>query len=93
MRQYKVLHWLRENYPEGIIDWETIDHPGFPEKQIEIGGFEPFVMNTPPVSEIDDIRQKATDLLYKQLLFYRSWRLISLRWRATVAMSLKYLLP
>ena len=65
LRQYKVLHWLRENYPEGIIDWESIDHPGFPDKQVEIGGFETFAMNTPPVSEIDDIRQKATDLLYK----------------------------
>ncbi|NBC66261.1 MAG: hypothetical protein GVY07_11490 [Bacteroidetes bacterium] len=65
LHQYNALHWLRENYPEGTIDWEAIEHPYFPEKQVEIGGFEPFVMNTPPVSEIGKVKQTAIDLLYK----------------------------
>ena len=65
LRKYNALHWLRENHPEGVIDWESIEHPGFPKQQVEIGGFKPFVMNTPPVSEIGGVRQKATNLLYK----------------------------
>lgn len=65
LHQYKVLHWMRENQPGGVIDWEAMEHPDFPNKQVEIGGFEPFMLNTPPISEIAEIKQAATELLYK----------------------------
>lgn len=65
LRQFNALHWLREHHPEGIIEWEFMEHPDFMGKQVEIGGFEPFIMQSPPGFEIVNIKNAAVQLLYK----------------------------
>ncbi|AMM52221.1 hypothetical protein TH61_14910 [Rufibacter sp. DG15C] len=43
------LEWARLNDMPGVfLDWTPIDHPDFPGKQVEIGGFAPYAKNSPP---------------------------------------------
>jgi len=61
---FNAMHWLAEHYPQALVDWQSIQHPDLPDNQVEIGGFAPFVLSTPPASELDAVRNAAIPMLY-----------------------------
>lgn len=54
-RDYVVYEWLMENRPAGFVDWTPVEHPDFPDREVEVGGFAPFVRLNPPASMLDSI--------------------------------------
>lgn len=42
------LKWLDQNAKESFVPWKAFDHPDFPGKKVEVGGFAPFAKTKPP---------------------------------------------
>ena len=62
-----ALRWLAANNIDGFVDWQEIDHPDFPGKKVEVGGFKPFVRDNPPASKLDDLGTKHFEFLKEVL--------------------------
>lgn len=54
----KYLKWIEDNAPELFIDWKEIEHPDFPGKKVEVGGFAPLAKSNPPEKLLADLAQK-----------------------------------
>ncbi|MEM8863975.1 MAG: M14 family metallopeptidase [Planctomycetota bacterium] len=51
--ELRTLRWFEAKDIDAFADWTRIDHPDFPGKVVEVGGFMPFVRRHPPVGELD----------------------------------------
>ncbi len=64
--ELKALRWLAQEKIDGFVDWTPIEHPDFPGKKVEVGGFKPFYALNPPAKELDGLAEKhvrfVTDL-------------------------------
>lgn len=49
----RALKWFESQGVAGFIPWKPIDHPDFPGKRVEVGGFVPAVRNHPPLEALD----------------------------------------
>ena len=57
--QIKALKWLDKNkIKDGFINWTKIQHKDFPDKEVEVGGFRPYVISNPPPDSINAIAEK-----------------------------------
>jgi len=57
------LKWFDEHSPRAFIKWQSIEHPDFPDRKVEVGGYAPFSLTNPPVNMIEEIVSKHTDFL------------------------------
>lgn len=57
------LRWLAQQGIDGFVDWKPIEHPDFPGKVVEVGGFKPFYALNPPAKELDGLAGKHVDFL------------------------------
>jgi hypothetical protein len=64
-QERKELRWFDEHAPQAFVEWQPIEHPDFPGKRVEVGGYRPFALTNPPVEMIDDIAAKQADFLAK----------------------------
>ncbi len=65
-RELKFLKWAEEeDITDYFVDWETVDHPDFPNNQVEVGGITPFVMHTPPVTYLDSLADVHSAFIYQ----------------------------
>lgn len=46
----RFLKWAAANNAPAFVDWKPIQHPDFPGKVVEVGGFMPFAKLNPPVA-------------------------------------------
>ncbi len=46
-----------------FIPWQSFDHPDFPNEEVEIGGFKPYVRHNPPTEFLDSSIVKHTAFL------------------------------
>jgi hypothetical protein len=54
------LKWVDQNWPEAFVPWKPFEHPDFPGKKVEIGGFAPFARSNPPEMLLEDqVRRQA----------------------------------
>jgi hypothetical protein len=53
-----LLKWLTDNSPESFVQWKAYDHPDFPGKKVEIGGFAPFAKSNPPTKNLEELAAK-----------------------------------
>jgi len=60
-----ALRWMDANNIDGFAAWQSIDHPDFPGKQVEVGGFKPFWRDNPPATEIEALAGKHVRFLGK----------------------------
>jgi len=58
-----ALAWLAEKKIDGFVDWQPIEHPDFPSRKVEVGGFKPFVRLNPPEGELDALADKHGQFL------------------------------
>ncbi len=49
------LKWFDEHAPDAFIAWRAIDHPDFPGRRVEVGGYRPFARTNPPAEMLDDV--------------------------------------
>jgi len=52
------LKWLDENGKESFVPWKSFEHPDFPGKKVEIGGFAPFTRTNPPEQLLGELADK-----------------------------------
>ena len=52
------LKWFEENAKESFVPWRKIEHPDFPGKNVEIGGYAPFARSNPPEQLLEGLAQK-----------------------------------
>jgi hypothetical protein len=62
-------HYLRwanqQGFTPAFTAWKQIQHPDFPNQKVEVGGFEPFALNTPPYKYAGDLVKKHTGFIVK----------------------------
>jgi hypothetical protein len=56
--QVNALKWFEREKIDGFIPWVAVEHPDFPGKKVEVGGFKPFVSTNPPAKELDALAEK-----------------------------------
>ena len=52
------LKWTDENVKESFVPWTAFEHPDFPGKKVEIGGFKPFAKSNPPEKLLAELADK-----------------------------------
>jgi len=56
-REMNALRWLEQQKIDGFVDWQPIEHPDFPDREVEVGGFTPYLLSNPPAGELDDLAE------------------------------------
>jgi len=64
-QERKELKWFDEHSPEAFVEWQPIEHPDFPGRRSEVGGYRPFALTNPPVEMGGEIAAKHADFLTK----------------------------
>ena len=60
------LAWAeKEDLKDVFIPWQEINHPDFPNQNVEVGGIKPFVMVNPPYRMVDSIAINHTNFIVK----------------------------
>lgn len=59
----RALRWFEEQKIDGFVPWTPINHPDFPDRKVEVGGFKPFLRLNPPSSEIPSLVEKHAKFL------------------------------
>ncbi len=54
-KEVDYLRWAEANNHDLFVPWQTINHPDFPGKKVEVGGWKPFAAYNPPYSLVPDI--------------------------------------
>ena len=62
-QERKELKWFDEHSPEAFVEWQPIEHPDFPDRRTEVGGYRPFALTNPPAEMVDEIVVKQADFL------------------------------
>ncbi len=57
------LKWFDEHAPDAFIAWQAVEHPDFPGRRVEVGGFRPFARANPPLAMLDEIAGKQAEFL------------------------------
>lgn len=65
--QVNALRWFEREKIEGFVPWKSIEHPDFPNKTVEVGGFKPFVLLNPPAKELDALAEKHSQFVLEFL--------------------------
>lgn len=61
--QVNFLQWTdREGY-DLFVDWQVVDHPDFPDREVEVGGIKPYAMSTPPYGLVDSLNGLHLDFM------------------------------
>jgi len=61
--ELNAMRWLQREKLDGFLPWKAIEHPDFPGKQVEVGGFRPGLFLNPPAKELDGLAEKHTQFL------------------------------
>ncbi|MFO7589258.1 MAG: M14 family zinc carboxypeptidase [Gemmatimonadota bacterium] len=59
----RALRWIRANRPGDFVDWRRVEHPDFPDRVVEVGGFVPMARWTPPAAEREEIARGEVEFL------------------------------
>jgi hypothetical protein len=62
-------HYLRwtnqQSLSPAYTEWKQVQHPDFPDQKTEVGGLDPFALNTPPYKFVADLVKKHSAFLVK----------------------------
>jgi hypothetical protein len=64
-QERKELKWFDEHAPEAFVEWRPVEHPDFPGRRAEVGGYRPFALTNPPAAMVGEIAAKHADFLTK----------------------------
>ena len=57
------VKWIDQNAPELFVPWKAFEHPDFPGKRVEIGGFTPFARTVAPEKLLGDLTARHGNFL------------------------------
>ena len=58
-----ALGWMEREKIDGFVVWTPVDHPDFPDRLVEVGGFKPFLRTNPPVAVLDPLAERHVTFL------------------------------
>lgn len=58
-----LLKWFDENAKDAFLPWKKFEHPDFPGKTVEVGGYAPFAKSNPPEQLLEALAQKHGEFL------------------------------
>lgn len=61
--ELNVLRWLEQEKLDGFVAWQKVEHPDFPGKLVEVGGFKPFYQLNPPIALVEPLVEKNLKFL------------------------------
>ncbi len=59
----RALAWFDREGIDGFVPWQPIEHPDFPDRRVEVGGFKPYRRTNPPMRELDGLDGKHVEFL------------------------------
>jgi hypothetical protein len=72
-RKYKVnddkntdvdfLRWAEKENIDAFVNWTKVNHPDYAGKNVEVGGFKPFVKTNPPYKLVDKLVDDHTKFI------------------------------
>jgi len=62
-KQRQRLAWFDAHRPDAFIAWQPFDHPDFPGRKVEIGGYRPFALTNPPQGRVADVVARQGEFL------------------------------
>ncbi len=62
-----VFRWTKEARPKEWVEWHAIEHPDFPGKKVEIGGWKPFSMVLPQAADLPAMAKKHGEIFVEML--------------------------
>lgn len=62
----QALAWFASQGIDGFVPWRAIEHPDFPGRRVQIGGFKPYRRSNPPLTELDGLDARHVDF-FRQL--------------------------
>jgi hypothetical protein len=57
------IKWFDEHAPDAFLAWQVVEHPDFPGRRVEVGGWRPFAQTNPPLAILDEVAGKQGDFL------------------------------
>jgi len=57
------LKWFDKHAPRAFVQWQSIEHPDFPGRKVEVGGYAPFSLTNPPENMVEEVVGRHTDFL------------------------------
>ncbi|MBN2131430.1 MAG: hypothetical protein JW741_18155 [Sedimentisphaerales bacterium] len=54
-KQRQRLAWFDAHRPDAFLAWRPFEHPDFPGRKVEIGGYRPFALTNPPRDRVADV--------------------------------------
>jgi len=63
---YDYLKWASgKGLKDQVVEWQTVKHPDFPGKKVEVGGIKPYLSFNPPPAVTDTMAERHLDFLLK----------------------------
>jgi hypothetical protein len=73
----RALSWFDGEGIDAFVDWQAVDHPDFPGKKVEVGGFKPFYRSNPPAQQLDELAQVHYKFLIETVALMPHLRIVS----------------
>lgn len=62
--QLRALKWYDAGgFKDVVTPWTKVKHPDFPDREVEIGGIKPFIMENPPADSLNTLAQPFSKFL------------------------------
>jgi len=62
----RLWGWLKSSGQEsGFVEWKEIKHPDYPDKKVEVGGFNPSVFSNPPRDSLASVSHNFQTFMAK----------------------------
>jgi hypothetical protein len=60
----QLLEWLQSTgQDEKILSWMGVEHPDFPDRTVEVGGFAPYSHTNPPADSLESLSESFAPFL------------------------------
>ena len=99
--ELNALAWFDEQSIDGFVDWQPIEHPDFPDRKVEVGGFKPFLRTNPPADQLEPLAEKHCRFVRELVELFPRLEISELKaeplgsgvWRVTAAVVNRGRLP
>lgn len=79
-REANFLRWAEQNdIADAFVEWTPVEHPDFPNRKVEVGGFAPYKMHNPPYEMIPYLVEKHSQFLAELINMQASLELVNLK--------------
>ncbi len=58
------LRWLDGQAPGSFLAWQPVEHPDFPGRRVEVGGYLPWVKSNPPEAVLAEVVRRESTFLF-----------------------------